>query len=329
MDRSSLRVFSATRLDVSAGPEGRLPFAGADSQAGLEKREEVGQLLGLEAGPGNAVGAHLLAHLRSVVPHALRDAPSRVAPATNWPRAGPMLPSPRLPVARGATLRPVHRLALREIAGPSAVTGDERDKRTRPPSPPPGTSAAPSPAPPSPRPWPASGSTSGRRAGSRCRAAPPFPGRDRSPNRAPKTAWQRAQPFSAKSLPAAFGISGRAELARGLPRTLAAEVGEEVDDLAAFELRDVESDASDGRHHDGSVVPEVLRDVQRGRSARKPVQWRAGRSPFAADAVALDAVFLCEEHLADPRIARLVEIVQEVEKGDQVAPVRRSETTGA
>lgn len=41
--------------------------------------------------------------------------------------------------------------------------------------------------------------------------------------------------------------------------------------------------------------------------------------PFAADAVALDAVFLCKEHLAHTRIAWLVEIVQEVEKGDQVA----------
>ena len=132
-------------------------------------------------------------------------------------------------------------------------------------------------------------------------------------------AWQRAQPLSCKDLLAALGIARGAKLPRGLALPLAPEVGEEVDDLAAFELGHVHPDAPDGRHHDRAVVPEVLRDAQRGRSAGKPVQRRPRRSPFAADPVALDAVLLGEEHLADLRVARLVEIVEEVEKGDQVA----------
>src|ERR1019366_2553617 len=99
---------------------------------------------------------------------------------------------------------------------------------------------------------------------------------------------------------------------------LAAQVREEVDDLAPVELRDVEAEAPDRRDHRGPVVPEVLRDPERRCPARQGVETRAGAPTFLAEAVALDAVLLREEDLADLGAARLVEVIQEIEERQKV-----------
>src|SRR6266545_720871 len=52
----------------------------------------------------------------------------------------------------------------------------------------------------------------------------------------------------------------------------------------------------------------------------RPIRRMAGTgcSSFTSEAVALDAVLLREEDLADPRLAGLVEVVQEIEEGEKI-----------
>src|ERR1019366_5535000 len=113
-------------------------------------------------------------------------------------------------------------------------------------------------------------------------------------------------------------IARRPEVAGDLALSVAPEVREEVDDLAALELGYIEAHPANGRHHGGAVVPLVVGGPERRGPPRKLVEPRAGGAALPPQAVALDAVLLGEEDLPDPRVPRLVEVVEEEDERQEV-----------